>query len=281
MILNTRLTKACAAFGRHNRNVWNRRDILEATKIKAYWAVIITLLYGCEMWTTYQRHIKKLNHFHMTCLRKTLSITCPKHIPNTEVLTWASLPNIYTILMQSQLCWAGHAVCMKDHCLPKKLLHGELSQGKHSQGGQKKYFKDTLKVSMKSFCIAPNCLEYLAQDRSGMKLSNIKQKSVKPEETQQVNCTGNLEKALPLPLFIFTAQDSSAHRLVSLAICALRHAFPNHKVDQMVLVDYDGQKRRRICPHTLKWVYSSFVILNNFSNIFDRASLTGVWGTNF
>ncbi len=36
----------------------------EATKIKVYGAVTLTTyLYGCEMWTTYQWHIKKLNHF--------------------------------------------------------------------------------------------------------------------------------------------------------------------------------------------------------------------------
>ena len=88
-----------------------------------------------------------------------------KNTSLTPVLTWASLSNIYTILMQSQLCWACCDVCMKDHSLPKKLLNGELSQSKCSQGGQKKCFKDTLKVSMKSFSIALNCLEYLAQDR--------------------------------------------------------------------------------------------------------------------
>ena len=53
-----------------------------------------------------------------------------------------------------------------------------------------------------------------------MKLSNVERKSVKPEETQQLSCTGNLEKALPHQFLVLTAQDSSAHRLVSLAICA-------------------------------------------------------------
>ena len=54
---------------------------------------------------------------------------------------------------------------MKDHHLPKKLLYSQLFQGKCSQRGQKKCFKDTLKVSMKSFGVTPNCLEYLARDR--------------------------------------------------------------------------------------------------------------------
>ena len=151
-----------AAFGQLNRNVWNWKGISVATKIKVYRVVVLTsLIYGCEMWTTYQWHIKKLNHFHITCLRKIFGVTWQKHILDTEVSTLASLPSIYTILIQSQLCWASHVVRMKDHHLPKKLLYGELSQGKGLQGGQEKHFKDTLKVPMKSFGINPNCLDYL------------------------------------------------------------------------------------------------------------------------
>ena len=65
---------------------------------------------------------------------------------------------------------------------------------------------------------------------------------MKQEETQ-LNCTRNLEKSLPHqpllpPFLVLTAQDSSMHRLVSLAICVL-----TPKVDQMVLIDYDGPRR--------------------------------------
>ena len=92
------------AFGRLYRNVWNRRGITIGTKIKVYRAIVLsTLLYGCETWTVYQRHAKKLNHFHTTCLRKLLGIKWQDKIPDTEVLTRAGLPSIFTILMQSQL----------------------------------------------------------------------------------------------------------------------------------------------------------------------------------
>ena len=135
--VNTRLAKVSAAFGQLNRNVWNWRGIFEATKIKVYQAVILTnSLYGCEMWTTYQWHIKKLNHFHTSCLRKILCITWQKHIPDTKVLTQASHSNIYTILMQSQLCWAGHVALWwagSGQALPRrseKVLQGH-TQGLH------------------------------------------------------------------------------------------------------------------------------------------------------
>ena len=102
--VNARLAKANIAFGRLRNNVWNRSGITLVTKLKVYMAVVLTtLLYGCEAWTVYKRHSQKLNHFHTTSLRKLLNIKWQERIPDTEVLTRASLPSIYTIFMQTQL----------------------------------------------------------------------------------------------------------------------------------------------------------------------------------
>jgi len=49
--------------------------------------------------------------------------------------------------------------------LPKQLIYGELSKGKRSAGGQKKRYKDSLKVSVKSFGICDNTWESLAKNR--------------------------------------------------------------------------------------------------------------------
>ncbi|KAJ1130123.1 hypothetical protein NDU88_008479 [Pleurodeles waltl] len=54
---------------------------------------------------------------------------------------------------------------MPDIRLPKRLFYGEMAEGKCTQGRQKKRFKDTLKVSLKSFGIDPDSWEILAQDR--------------------------------------------------------------------------------------------------------------------
>ena len=154
--VNVRIARASATFGRLHANVWNRRGINLQTKLKVYRAIVHPmLLYACETWTVYQRHAKKLNHFHTTCLKKLLNIKWQDRIPDVEVLAQADLPSIYTTLMQSQLCWAGHVARMPDHRLPKRLFYGELQQGKQSHGGQKKRFKDTLKTSLKAFAITP------------------------------------------------------------------------------------------------------------------------------
>ena len=165
--INSRLAKASAAFGRLNKNVWDRRGITTPTKIKVYKAVVLTtLLYGCETWTVYKRHSKKLNHFHTTRLRKLLNIKWQEKIPDTEVLTRAGLPSIPTILMKAQLRWAGHVARMPDSRIPKKLLFGELQTGKRSLGAPKKRYKDTLKVSLKTFGINPNTWEKEAANRT-------------------------------------------------------------------------------------------------------------------
>ena len=161
-----RLAKASSAFGRLSQQVWNRRGIRLETKIKVYRAVVMTtLLYGCESWTVYSRHARKLNHFHTVCLRRILGIKWQDRIPDTEVLEKAGLPSIFTLLMQTQLRWAGHVARMEDNRLPKQLLFGELTEGKRKACGPKKRFKDTLKSSLKAFDVQTSSWEQTALDR--------------------------------------------------------------------------------------------------------------------
>jgi hypothetical protein len=164
--INCRIAKASAAFGRLRIKVWDRRGISLPTKLKVYRAVILpTLLYACETWTVYRSHARRLNHFHLSCLRKVLKIKWQDKIPDSEVLTRAGLPSIHTLLVRAQTKWAGHVLRMPEERIPKQLLYGELSQGKRSRGGQKKRFKDTLKASLNSLQISTVNWETLALDR--------------------------------------------------------------------------------------------------------------------
>ena len=135
------------------------------TKLKVYRSVVLpTLLYASETWTVYQRHAKRLNHFHTSCLRKLLKIKWQDRIPDTEVLKRAGMQSIHTLLKLAQLRWTGHVTRMPDERLP--ILYGELQVGKRSHGGQKKGYKDTLKASLKDFNIPTESWEQIAQDRT-------------------------------------------------------------------------------------------------------------------
>ena len=164
--VDVRLAKASAAFGRLNENVWNRKGITTKTKIKIYKAIVLTtLLYGCETWTVYQRHARKLNHFHTTCLRRLLGVKWQDKVPDTEILQRAEQTSVHTMLMKAQLRWTGHVIRMPDHRLPKKLLYCELEQGKRYQGRPKKRFKDSLKTALKAFNIDTEKVREAAENR--------------------------------------------------------------------------------------------------------------------
>ena len=76
------------------------------------------------------------------------------------------MQSVHTLLKLAQLRWTGHVIRMPDERLQKKVLYGELQEGKRSQGGQKKRYKDTLKVSLKDFNIPTESWEQAAQDQT-------------------------------------------------------------------------------------------------------------------
>ena len=70
--VSARIAKASAAFGRLRGSIWDRSRIRLDKKLKVYRSMVLpTLLYACETWTVYQRHVKRPNHFHTSCLKKT------------------------------------------------------------------------------------------------------------------------------------------------------------------------------------------------------------------
>ena len=89
------ISRASQAFERLHTRVWHERGIAIKTKLSVYRAVVLlSLLYGCETWTCYRRHIKKLDQFHLRCLRKVLRVSWKDHVPNQEILRRAELTGI-------------------------------------------------------------------------------------------------------------------------------------------------------------------------------------------
>ena len=110
-----RLSKASNSSGRMCSRVCNERDLKEETKIAVYSAVVLSsLLYGCESWTCYRRHHKKLDQFHLRCLRKILGITWMDKVSNQDVLRRANSPGVEALITKAQLRWSGHLMLMED-----------------------------------------------------------------------------------------------------------------------------------------------------------------------
>ena len=113
--VNARIAKASAACGRLRGSIWDRSGIRLDTKLKVYRSVVLpTILSTCETWTVYQRHAKRLGHFHTSCLRKLLKIKWQDRIPETEVLKREGMQSVHTLLKSAQLRWTGHVTKTPD-----------------------------------------------------------------------------------------------------------------------------------------------------------------------
>ena len=155
--LRQRVAKAATAFGRLDRRVWSSHDLKIATKLLVYKSMVLSaLLYGCETWTVYRKHVRYLDRFHQNCLRRILGIKWQDRVPDTEVLRRASSTGMETTLMHHRLRWTGHVVRMDHTRLPKRLFYGQLADSKRPRCKPKRRFQDLIKDDLKKTSI---CLE--------------------------------------------------------------------------------------------------------------------------
>ncbi|XP_038062349.1 uncharacterized protein LOC119732818 [Patiria miniata] len=165
--LSTRLARAATVMARLAKRVWSNKNLTVRTKLQVYQACVIsTLLYSSEAWTTYTRQEKRLNSFHLRCLRRILGIKWQDKVPNTEVLERAHSTSMFAMLSQRRLRWLGHVHRMDSGRLPRAILYGELSSGSRPIGRPNLRFKDVCKRDMRQAGIDPNSWEEAAQDRS-------------------------------------------------------------------------------------------------------------------
>ena len=101
----------------------------------------------------------------MRSLRRILGISWQDKVPNTEVLSRAGLPSIFTLLRQRRLCWLGHFHHMPDGCIPKDLLYRELACGKRPIGRPWLRYCDIVKRDMKAVGINTESWENLAANQ--------------------------------------------------------------------------------------------------------------------
>lgn len=170
--INARIGNAATNFGRLSKRAWDNKRLTLKTKIQIYRACVLsTLLYSSETWTPYSGHVRRLNVFHLRCLRKLMGIRWQDKITNTEVLKRADLPSIMGTLSIRRLRWLGHVRRMDSSRIPKQVLFGELSEGRRHRGRPMLRYKDVCKTSMKDFCISTEKWEKLAEDRTQWKTS--------------------------------------------------------------------------------------------------------------
>jgi len=183
--INKRIGKASSTMARLSKRVWENNKLTTNTKISVYNACVLsTLLYGSETWIAYARQERRLNSFHLRCLRRILGISWQDRVPNTEVLHQANTPSMFALLSQRRLRWLGHVRRMEDGRLPKDVLYGELTTGSRPTGRPMLRFKDVCKRDMKAAEISPETWEAAAENRSNWR-STVKAGIQRAEERRE------------------------------------------------------------------------------------------------
>ena len=164
--IDKRIGKAATTLARLTSRVWTNPKLTVKTKMVVYNACVVrTLMYGSETWTTYTRQEKRLNSFHPRSIRRILGISWQDRVSNTEVLSRANIPSMFTLLRQRRLRWLGHVYRMEGGRIPKDILYGELASGRRSKGRPQLHYKDVCKRDMTALDINTNFWEDLAADR--------------------------------------------------------------------------------------------------------------------
>ena len=163
--IHRRINLASSAFGRLSKRVLRDQDLTIHTKIAVYNAVVNSIiLYGCETWVPYRRHIRLLESFLIIRLQLILGLCWWHKVTHSEIRSRAGIPTIEFMLLHRQLSWLRHVIRLphsrQSHC----VSYGLLRLGHRSVGGQKKRFKDHIKLILKK-CSILSRLETLASNR--------------------------------------------------------------------------------------------------------------------
>ena len=165
--MQTYINVASSAFGRLSKRVFGKQNLTIHTRIAVYKAVVIsTILYDCESWVPYRRHIRLLESFHIRHLQLILGLRWWHKVTHSESRSRAGIASIKSMLLHCQLRWLGHVIRMPHSWLSHCVLYGQLKLGHRNVGGQKKRFKDHIKSILKKCNIPFSRLETLASNRA-------------------------------------------------------------------------------------------------------------------
>jgi hypothetical protein len=139
--ITARLAAAQGATLRLRHSVWHQRRLGATIKLRLYRSLVLTvLLYGGESWPITQENLHRLEVFHQRRLREILLVkwTDPAcevdGVTNEEVLRRAGMPSIEVMLLKARLSWLGHIARMGEERTVKRLLFGQMTEGRQAAG---------------------------------------------------------------------------------------------------------------------------------------------------
>ena len=174
--LNKRIGKVATAVSRLGKRVWDITMPTSNTKIPVYNGLVY-LAHSCTAVKTgplgtCSRQERRINTFHMRCLRKILNISWQDRVSNNKILVQAGMPIRSVLVSQRRLGCLGHVSWMDDGRIPKSILYGKLTIGSRPPGRPHLRYKYILKRNMKDCNIKPTGWEAMNIDSSRSKIQS-------------------------------------------------------------------------------------------------------------
>ena len=158
---------------------------------------------------------KKLDQFHLRCLRKICGIYWKDRIPNTTVLERCEIEGIEALLIKGQLRWAGHLTRMEENRIPKALFYGVIVGGQRSRGGQHTRYKDVLKYNLKACDIPIETWERQALNRpewrTACRVGVERFERRRIEQLQETRIARHAAQNQPVPNTDYVCPDCQRH----------------------------------------------------------------------
>ena len=105
-------------------------------------------MYWSECWTTYVHQEKRLNTYHLRCLRRVMHVHWSESIPNKEILRRSDSCPMHVSLLKRRLRWLGHRKRMDDGRIPKDILYGQLVEGSRGRGRPLIRYRDVIRCGL-------------------------------------------------------------------------------------------------------------------------------------
>ncbi|GFS27411.1 hypothetical protein ElyMa_005266600 [Elysia marginata] len=140
---------------RRIKGVWENSMLTTKTKTQVYQACVLSnycTVARAGFHTPGKE--RRLNIFHLRCLRRVLGVPRQDNVSNKVILERARAPNVFALLTQRRLHWLGHVTRSHDSRLPKGILYKELASGSRPNGRPTFRYKDVCKQYLKTDGIA-------------------------------------------------------------------------------------------------------------------------------
>ena len=176
--IEQRIKTAGMAFGGLRRQLFGDKKMALDVKLKIYDSLILAiLLYGSETWNVKAEEARKLETFHMNCLRCMAGRSKRERIRNVVIRKMLKQTTIQSMMRRRRLRWLGHVRRMSDERWPKQMRYAWIEGETRPQWKPKQRWRDLVNKDLDELGLKDRWFEMTAQREEWRSAINKKEQA--------------------------------------------------------------------------------------------------------